>query len=597
MNNPRLKGIVNTFGDNYNLGNDFPKKYEIFVNYLFVKKIFFETNKEYPFESSLDIDILSGINFGKNSTLAIDGCIIIHEKKIIHLGLDSDDIDEKLNEIQRGDINVVLIQTKSGKFETTDLSTLSDCLNSNFTYQAEWAKFVEFKSKLNFLIEQKPQVNIKAKIIYVSNPIDLKLFNNDTFKVRENALRQALKNYFWIRNDNSVVIEYYNDQTIYDEYENQSKASLVVCSNINFVEISPLVQCNDYGAIAFGVVKIGELMKILYNSELQKDNELYGYNVRDAIKDSTINTKIKDSISNNGDMFLLLNNGVTIVVDKYERRGERGMYLENIRIVNGCQTCHSILTICKNKTDYNNINVAIRIVETQNENISGKITYSSNNQNPVSKENLFAIEPKIFELEKSYKDFFVEHYQKNLLKKVLLERRQGQFNNTSELFIDMLAQAKAYISLWDKEPHNALRYRDEQLNKYKGYIENGIFVEKSLFCGILWFQIIREIPLNYFNGRFQIFTCVGLDVLNDIFKVENVYNYNFSDINDFVNNLHNKNFQIKTKVQLACLAIDNLPNNFPKLTSGKIHYRKFYPADALSKMWNKYIELKNYAPN
>jgi hypothetical protein len=504
-------------------------------------------------------------------------------------------MDEKLNEIQTGDINVVLIQTKSGKFETTDLSTLSDCLNSNFTGQEEWKKFVDFRNKLNSLIEQKPHVNIKTKIIYVSDPIDMELCHNNTFIVRENALRKALKSYFWISSDNHVLIEYFNDQTIYDEYENQSKASLVVTQNINFVEISPLVKCSNYGSVAFGVVKIGELMKILYNNDLQKDNELYGYNVRDAIKDSTINNKIKDSISNNGDMFLLLNNGITIVVDKYERRGEKGMYLENIRIVNGCQTCHSILAICRNKKNYDDINVAIRIVETQNENILGEITYSSNNQNPVSKENLFAIEPKIFELEKSYKDFFVEHYQKKILRNVFLERRQGQFNNTNDPFIDMLAQARAYISLWDKEPHNAVMYKDIPLNQYKKYINEGNFVEKSLFCGILWFQVLKEIPQNYFNGRFQIFTCVGLDILSHIFKLEYIDNHNFNDESNFIEKLHSDNFNIKVKVQNACIAIDNLSEDFPKMTSGKIHYRKFYPTEALSKIWNKYKDINNYA--
>jgi len=597
MDNPRLKGIANSFGDTYGLEADFSKRYEIFINYLFVKKIFFETNKEYPFESDLDIDLLSGVNFGKNSTLAIDGCIIVHEKTIIHLGLDSDDIDETLAKIQKGDINVVLIQTKSGKFETTDLSTLSDCLNLNFTGQIEWEKFVEFKSKLNSLIEQKPHVNIKAKIIYVSKPVDTEMFSNPTFTVRENALKQALKDYFWIGRDSNVVINYYNDQTIYDEYENQGKASLAVTSNINFVEISSLVKCSDYGSVAFGVIKIGELMKVLYSNELQKDNELYGYNVRDAIKGSAINDRIKDSISNNGDMFLLLNNGITIVVDKYERRGEKGMYLENIRIVNGCQTCHSILTICRNNDNYNDVNVAVRIVETQNESILGQITYSSNNQNPVSKENLFAIESKVFELEKSYQDFFLEHYNNTLLRKVSLERRQGQFNNTNEPFIDMLAQAKAYICLWRKEPHTAVMHRDIPLNQYKRHIEQDSFVEKSLFCGILWHQVVKEIPKNYFNARFQIFTCVGLDILSDILNIEDVYNHSFNDDPSFVRNLHSNDFDIKAKVQSVCIAIDNLPDDFPKLTStsDKIHYRKFYPADALNKIWNKYTEIKNNA--
>jgi hypothetical protein len=65
--------------------------------------------------------------------------------------------------------------------------------------------------------------------------------------------------------------------------------------------------------------------------------------------------------------FILLNNGVTLTVDKQETRGAKGIVLENIRIVNGCQTCHAILETCK-ETIYaydNNLQVNIKIIETE----------------------------------------------------------------------------------------------------------------------------------------------------------------------------------------------------------------------------------------
>ncbi|GHT43285.1 hypothetical protein AGMMS49965_16780 [Bacteroidia bacterium] len=590
MENPRLKGVVNIFGDKYGLDPNFAKRYEFFINYLLLKKSFYDINNEYPFESSLDIELLSNINFGKNSTMALDGCIIIHKRTILHLGLDIEELSEKLNIINEGDINVILIQTKSGKFDPDDISSLSNCLSTNFNQQSEWKKFVDFREKCNSLIENKPNVNIQAKIIYVSDSIDDATFNNPTFIVRENALKDAIRKYFWIRDSNNDIIEYNNDSKIYDEHEKQNEDSLAITQNVRFIEMSASVKCSDYGLVRFGVFEIGELMKILYNSDLKKANELYGYNVRDAIPNSNINRKIEQSLSSCGDLFLLLNNGITIVVDKQEQKGEKGIVLDNIRIVNGCQTCHSILNICKQTKDYDNIKVAVRIIETKKENILGQITYSSNNQNKVEKKNLFAIEPNIFELEKIYKDFFIELYQKGKLRKVLLERRQGQFKSEKEPYIDMLAQAKAYISIWNKEPHIALMYAEEPLDKYKRDIEKPDFVVKSLFCGILWYNIVSLIPFNYINGRYQIFTCVVLDILREFYQIKDVYNHDFIDFKNLSDKLQNNELNLDIKIQKACKAIDKLPELLPKLNSGKIHYRKFYPPNVLREIWNKYIE-------
>ena len=383
---------------------------------------------------------------------------------------------------------------------------------------------------------------------------------------------------------------------MYEEYEKQTDNAKVINETLQFEVITDEIISSGFGKIRFGAISLGEIMKILLNTETNKPNELYGYNVRDVIKGSTINPKIESSIKTNKEMFLLLNNGITIVVDKQERRTDKGIYLENIRIVNGCQTSHAILNVCAVNQEFNDAKVSIKIIETDKDDILGKITYSSNNQNTVSKANLFAIEPAVFELEKSYKDFFLG-YSGVTFRQLNLERRQGQYNNSDMPFIDMLAQAKAYIALWNKEPHTAVMYAEQNLDRYKLRLEDKNFIDKSLFSGIIWYNVIKKTPNNYNNARYHIFSCAGIIILENILSTDNLFDYDFDEIDiliDCINiqeTLMALNLNIGEEVNKVCRVIDELEENFPKLSSGKIHYRKFYPQDTLKIIYQKYKEI------
>lgn len=575
-----MRGIVNQFGDRYHLPNNLSERFQIFANYLFLKKEYFQINEEYLYESLLDIDLLQAINFGCNSTMAVDGCFIIHNKTIIDLTMDDEDIESKLNSFDKGCINITLIQTKSGKIDPSDLSTLSDCLNANFIDQNSWTRFVFFRNKCEILIQNYHKIQIKFKVIYVAGNIDSRMLENPTFIVREKALREAMKKYFWIHNDADVSVEYCDADYLYDEFEKQTENAQIISNTLVFNKMTDEIDCAEYGKVRFGAISIGEMMKVIWNDDKRVPNELYGYNVRDVLKDSKINKSIESTIVNQKDLFLLLNNGITMIVDKQERRGDSGIYLENIRIVNGCQTSHAILNTCRNSTQHNETKVPVKIIETRDENILGEITYSSNNQNTVSKANLFAIEPQIFKLEKSYKNFFLEYPETPLLK-VDLERRQGQFsNNPNAAFIDMLAQSKSYIAIWESKPHDATMYVEQNLQAYQSKIEDELFIPKSLFAGIMWYNINTRIPANYANARYHIFYCIAAKLLEDI-------NVNST----LINQLGLLRINIAEEVGRVCQAIDMLPDNFPKLNSGKIHYRKFYPADIFSLIYTKYSDI------
>lgn len=603
MNNPKLEGIVNRFSETKKIEGDFWEKYQIFSNYLVLKELYYNINEEYPYESILDKDLLESIDFGKDSTIAVDGCFFIYNKEIFHLGLDSEDLLEKFDNIKDGFLHIILIQTKSGKLEPTDLSTLSNCFITEFKAQNEWGKFIEFREICKKLIQSNDKINFKFSCMYVTGKeMDQATFSNPTFTVREDALKKTMKDFFWIRRNEDIVIDYFDDNKILDIWEEQEQNSSTINKTVQYIEITKEIEIKNVGKILFGAISFGELMKIIFDKDKQKPNDLYGYNVRAEIEKSEIKSKIINTIKTNGDKFILLNNGITLTVDKQETRGVKGIVLDNIRIVNGCQTSHAILETCKNDPQYDNLQVNIKIIETEKDEVLlGDITYSSNNQNPVTKANLISIHPKMFELEKTYKDFDIS--KKSNLESPLFERRQGQYKNISNKFIDMLAQAKAYVSLYELTPHKAVMYRDEILSEFTELRDtDSNFINKSLISGILWYNIFIKIPGLFENARYHIFSCIVLFQLEEHLKAGDILA--ISNLKEKTENLDAKwmdelKIDFEKEVNLVINAIKSVvdeegqhifpPNN----KRGGIHYRKFYSVNALSFIYNKYKELKN----
>jgi len=163
----------------------------------------------------------------------------------------------------------------------------------------------------------------------------------------------------------------------------------------------------------------------------------------------------------------------------------------------------------------------------------------------------------------------------------------------------MLAQAKAFIALWHKEPHTSLMYAENSLNKYKEKIDNELFVDYSLFSGILWYSVVLLVPVQYKNARFHIFASVGLKYISDLYLIPNIINESQEAILEKIransillkDKIPSFSFNINSEISKVCKAIDNLDDMFPKLSSGKIHYRKFYPAITLEAIFAEYIKI------
>ena len=112
---------------------------------------------------------------------------------------------------------------------------------------------------------------------------------------------------------------------------------------------------------------------------------LFNDNVRDFQGDNSINSEIFNTIKNMPERFVLFNNGVTIVCSSFHQ-GNRLLEIENPQIVNGCQSSYLLFNAAKENIDISSISLVVKIISTNNSDLSNEIVKGTNRQNIVMEE-------------------------------------------------------------------------------------------------------------------------------------------------------------------------------------------------------------------
>lgn len=86
-----------------------------------------------------------------------------------------------------------------------------------------------------------------------------------------------------------------------------------------------------------------EFLKLLRKDDDTIRRSLFNDNVRDYLGNKgVVNSEIEKTIINEPEMFLMCNNGITIVCSDFLQIRDKLVSIDNPQIVNGCQTCNSI---------------------------------------------------------------------------------------------------------------------------------------------------------------------------------------------------------------------------------------------------------------
>lgn len=270
------------------------------------------------------------------------------------------------------------------------------------------------------------------------------------------------------------------------EIENDFVAELNVC------DIIPLsVKGNNLIKKAYSFTcDAQELLKLLRKEDDTIRRSLFNDNVRDYLGNKGgVNSEIEKTIVEEPEMFLMCNNGITIVCSDFLQVRDKLVTIHNPQIVNGCQTCNSIFAL-RNVDSVSRVQVLIKLICTEEFIITNKVVRGTNKQNLVLEESFETTKPFHQELE----EYFIA---KRDVAQLYYERRIKQYSSIPTInryqIINLRVITQTIVGMFLQEPHVAHRHEAKLLEMYAKDGDRKIYKEGQSYApyyvsALTWFK-------------------------------------------------------------------------------------------------------------
>lgn len=233
---------------------------------------------------------------------------------------------------------------------------------------------------------------------------------------------------------------------------------------INFSRSVSLPTIPNVEQAYLGALPAPEFLKLLDDGSGGLVRSIFYENIRDYQQGSAVNTKIAKTLSDGrGAEFVLRNNGVTVVAGELSRTGD-DFTIKDYQIVNGCQTSNVLFDNKELATSETYI--PLKIIVTNDDDVRSQIIVSSNSQNRITDEQLWALE----DFQKQLESYFQAHENDDRL---FYERRSRQYDSMAHVekarIVTPPDLVRSFSSMFLNEPHVAGRYYKELI----GHIGTG----------------------------------------------------------------------------------------------------------------------------
>jgi hypothetical protein len=411
--------------------------FEYFCNYSVLSN---EYNRTFETES---------ITIGNGSDTGIDGLAIIVNG---HLVEDEAEVDDLLESNGYLEVNFVFVQAKtSSNFNTAEMHQFYFGLQDFFSEDPQLPRnedVVRFSELADYILSFASEFkeNPVCKYYYVTTGT----YNSDDLNIeaaRVNSIQQ-LENLNLFSKIESHVLGANEIGKLYRKTKNPTSAKFVFLNKVTLKDVEGINQ--SY----YGVLPFKEFKPIILDSN-GNIKSVFDDNVRDFQgTNNPVNKSIAETLdSTSPDLFSVLNNGVTIVANSIKTSGNN-ITITDYQIVNGCQTSN-VLYEHRNNVGIDEIEIPLRLVVTDNEEVKSRITVSTNNQTAIKREQLSAMS----DFQKN-----LEHYYTTIEGegKLYYERRAKQYNSDREVvkrrIITVSTQIKSFSSMFVKNPHLVTSY-------------------------------------------------------------------------------------------------------------------------------------------
>jgi hypothetical protein len=196
-------------------------------------------------------------------------------------------------------------------------------------------------------------------------------------------------------------------------------------------------------------VNLFDYFKFITNEDGSLRKYLFESNIRDYQNRTAVNDEITKSVEEENELdFWWLNNGVTIIAEKGSLSGKI-LHLDNIQIVNGLQTSHTIFKVLKDKRglESDKRSLMLKIIITQDTLTMDAIIKATNSQNQVPTSSLRATD----QIQREIEEYL-------LTKNYYYDRRKNFYKNEGKPrknIISISYMSQCLTAIQDRNPSKA----------------------------------------------------------------------------------------------------------------------------------------------
>ncbi len=445
------QSLLSSFRQEESLPDDISEAtvFEHFVNFISVSS---EYSEEFDVED---------VHTGGGDDLGIDGIAVLANGRLVS---DAEEVEDLVIANKYLEVDIICCQAKSGgAFSGSDISNFFFGVKDLFSTQPALPRNSEVKAKESIL-----------KLIYKKSPLfkrgnpSLHMFYATTGKWEDDAKLNAR-----IVHEKETIIDLniFGDvhfqaldartlQRLYASAKNRLSKSIEFVSKITLPAL-PGVEESYLGSLP-----ADQYLRLITDDTGNIIRGLFYDNVRDFQGDNPVNLEMEETLKTvEQQLFVLMNNGVTIVADSISKTGDL-FTIEDYQIVNGCQTSH---VLYKNKEVLSHcVHIPVKLIVSRNSEVKNKIIKATNRQTPVKTEELTALT----DFQKALEDYYAANSECRLF----YERRSQQYKSTVGIekirVVSISSQIRSFASMFLGLPHQASRYYGTLLKS----IESRIFV-------------------------------------------------------------------------------------------------------------------------
>ncbi|HMN12010.1 MAG: AIPR family protein [Thiobacillus sp.] len=450
------QNLMSAFRDEESLPKslDDSEVFEHFVNFCAISS---EYGEEFDVEE---------IHTGGGDDLGLDGIAVVVNGALVS---DVDEVDDLAAANKFLEVEFIFCQAKSGgSFSGNEISSFFFGVKDIFSANPALPRN-ERVSEKEALIRA---IYKKSTLFKRGNPL-VRMYYATTGKWQEdtklvariNHEREALLESDIFRGVDFTPVDARHIQRLYGSAKNRFSKSIEFPNKVTLPALHGIQE--SY----LGYLPSDQFLKLITDDSGNIVRGLFYDNVRDFQGDNPVNIEIDDTLkSEDRQLFVLMNNGVTVVADSITKTGDV-FNLEDFQIVNGCQTSHVLFN---NRAALEKpVHIPIKLIVSQDGLIKNRIIKATNRQTMVKTEELTALT----DFQKSLEDYY------NAVTgdcRLFYERRSQQYRAASGIekirIVSIPNQIRSFASMFLGLPHQASRYYGTLLNS----IESKIFIPDHL---------------------------------------------------------------------------------------------------------------------